>query len=214
MKSEEQQMATITTSNPDATEKPLAVPTDPVWRLSVDQYHTMIDTGVLTDDDPVELLKGWLITKMPKKPPHRLSTQLTREALAVLLPPGWYVDAQEPITTKDSEPEPDVVVVRGDRRHYADRHPGPEDIVLVVEVSDATLKRDQGLKKQLYASAEIPVYWIVNLIENRCEVYTTPSTTAEPPDYRERVDYGSSDAIPVTIDGAEVGQIAVRELLP
>jgi hypothetical protein len=88
------------------------IPTDQIWRLSVEQYHQMIRIGILTDDDRVELLEGWLVTKMPKNPPHRLSTQLTREAIARLLPPEWYVDDQEPITTEDSEPEPDISVLR------------------------------------------------------------------------------------------------------
>src|SRR5947209_7884549 len=94
-----------------------------LWQLSVGQYHQMIQTGILTDDDPVELLEGWLVTKMPKNPPHRLTTQLTREALAPLLPAGYYVDDQEPMTTDESEPEPDVMIVRGTRRNYRDRYP-------------------------------------------------------------------------------------------
>ena len=207
-------MSAPMTSNQAAAGKPLAVPTDPIWRLSVDQYHIMIDAGVLTDDDPVELLDGWLVTKMPKNPSHRIATRLTREALSHIVPSGWYVDAQEPITTMDSEPEPDVVVIRGDTRQYADRHPGPGDVALVVEVADATLKRDQETKKRLYAAAGIPIYWIVNLIENRCEVYTTPSGPVEQPDYRQRMDYGLSDTVPVMIEGIEVAQIQVCELLP
>src|SRR5205085_6956634 len=114
-------------------------PADPIWRLSIDQYHQMTRTGILTDDDPVELLEGWLVTKMPKNPPHRLSTQLTREALERLLPAHWHVNDQEPITTEESEPEPDITIVRGERRQYLERHPAPSEIALVVEVSDTTL---------------------------------------------------------------------------
>ena len=100
------------------TRPPLAppAPPEPIWRLSVEQYHEMIDAGILDEDDPVELLEGWLIPKMPKNPPHSFTTDLTREALAGLLPTGWYVRGQEPITTEDSEPESDVAVIRGDRR--------------------------------------------------------------------------------------------------
>jgi Uma2 family endonuclease len=76
---------------------------------------------------------------------------IMREELAQLVPVGWYVDAQEPITTNDSEPEPDVVIVRGDRRQYRDRHPGPDDVALVVEVSDSTLQRDRTMKQRMYA---------------------------------------------------------------
>ena len=163
----------------------VTLPIMPIWRLSVEQYHRMIRFGILTDDDPVELLAGWLITKMPKNPPHRLSTQLTREAIARLLPPGWYADAQKPITTDDSEPEPDVVVVRGERRDYRDHHLRERDVTLVVEVADTTLQRDRTLKKRLDARAGIPTYWIVNLADNRLEVYTEPAGAAEQADYRQ-----------------------------
>jgi Uma2 family endonuclease len=191
-----------------------AVPPDVIWRLSVDQYHAMIHAGILTDDDPVELLEGWLVAKMPKNPPHRAVTRLIRQVLERLVPAEWYVDSQEPITTDDSEPEPDVVVVRGETRHYLDRHPGPHDVGLVIEVADTTLQRDRGFKKRLYARAGIPVYWIVNLSDNQCEVYTEPSGPEPQPDYRQRQDYGASDVIPVVLAGVEVGRIAVRELLP
>jgi len=192
----------------------VAVPNDYIWRLSVEQYHEMIRAGILTDDDPVELLEGWLVVKMPKNPPHRLVTGLTRSALERLLPGGWYVDAQEPVTTETSEPEPDVVVVRGERRQYADHHPGPQDLALVVEVSDATLPRDRGLKKRVYARNSIPVYWIVNLVDGQVEVYTDPTGPAEQPDYRQRQDYQPADELPLTIEGKEVGRVLVRELLP
>jgi Uma2 family endonuclease len=185
-----------------------------LWRLSVEQYHAMIDAGILTDDDPIELLGGYLVSKMPKKPQHRLSNRLVREALERLLGDGWYVDSQEPITTTNSEPEPDVMVVRGEPRQYAERHPGPQDLALVVEISDATLRRDQTLKKELYAQAGIAVYWIVNLPESRVEVYTGPSKSAGTPDYRWRSEYGAGDAVPVSIQGVEVGRLEVADLLP
>lgn len=190
-------------------------PALPIWRLSVPQYHSMIDAGILTEDDPVELLEGWLVTKMPKNPPHRLSTQLTREALAYLLPVGWYVDAQEPMTLSDSEPEPDVMVVRGQRRDYAERHPGPGDLALVVEVADATLQRDRTIKKQLYSRAGIPTYWLIDLINRQLDVYTEPFVAGEQADYRRIEHYQRlEDRVPVWIAGQEVGHLTLRDLLP
>ena len=189
-------------------------PDDFIWRLSVEQYHEMIRAGILTADDPVELLEGWLVYKMPKNPPHRIATRLTQDALEAIVPAGWYVDSQEPITLDDSEPEPDVTIVRGATRSYRDRHPGPADLALVVEIADAMLDRDRGTKKRLYARAGIAIYWIINLAENILEVYTDPSGATEEPDYRQRRDYGSSDFVPVVIEGGEVGRIAVRDLLP
>jgi Uma2 family endonuclease len=193
----------------------LAVPTDPIWRLSIDQYHQMIRAGILTDDDAVELLEGWLIPKMPKNPPHRLSTQLTREALAARLPAGCYVEDQEPITTEDSEPEPDVAIIRGERRQYLDSHPTPQEVALVVEVSDTTpLQRDRTSKLRLYARAGIPVYWIINLPEHQIEVYTEPTGAVEAPGYQQRQDFHAAETVPLFIDGREVGQVSVRDLLP
>jgi Uma2 family endonuclease len=203
-----------TTQFEQPTVKPPAVPGEPIRRLTVKQYHAMVQAGILTEDDTVELLEGWLVAKMPKNPSHSSATRLTRHALEGITPPGWYVDTQEPITTLDSEPEPDVVVMRGDVRQYIDRHPGPRDLALIVEVSDATLNRDREFKKRLYASAEIPVYWIINLIDNQCEVYTDPSGPTETPDYRQRRDYARSETVPVVVDGKEIGHIAVEEMLP
>ncbi len=191
-----------------------SVPTEPIFRLSVAQYHQMIDAGILTDDDPVELLDGWLVQKMSKKPPHSVSTLKTRNTLARVLPPGWFVNTQEPVTTDTSEPEPDVIAVRGEVEQYAERHPGPQDVGLAVEVSDSTLARDRGLKKRLYAQNRIAIYWIVNLIDNQVEVYTDPTGPAETPDYRQRRDYGVLDEIPLVIDGNEIARFPVRDLLP
>jgi hypothetical protein len=190
------------------------VPNDPIWQLRIEQYHQMIQTGILTDEDPVELLEGWLVTKMPKNPPHRLTTQLTREALAALVPPGYYVDDQEPLTTDESEPEPNIMIVRGQRRDYHDHHPGPHDIAVVIEVSDTTLQRDRTLKKQIYARGSIPIYWIINLGEQQIECYSRPSGPAEHPDYQQRQDYSATTDIPVQLGEDLIGHLAVAELLP
>ena len=191
-----------------------AVPRDPIWRLSVAQYHKMIRAGVFTDDDPVELLEGWLVTKMPKNPPHTTVTQLIRDLIARLLSEGWFVNAQEPITTADSEPEPDIAIVRGDRRQYLKHHPGPKDLAVVIEVSDSTLQRDRSLKKRLDARANVPCYWIVNLPEKQVEVYTSPSGPGSQPDYQARQDFLASDNVPLVLDGTQIGLLAVRDLLP
>jgi Uma2 family endonuclease len=198
---------------------PFAVPADPIWRLSIEQFHQMTRTGILTDDDPVELLEGWLVTKMPKNPLHRLSVQLLREALERLLPSRWHVNDQEPITTEESEteesePEPDIAIVRGERREYLERHPAPADLALVIEVSDTTLQRDRTGKKRIYARAAIPEYWIVNLAERHVEVYSKPQTDALEPDYQERRDYSETESIPLVIEGHEIGRLSISAFLP
>jgi Uma2 family endonuclease len=193
---------------------PPAVPSDPIWRFSVREYHDMIRAGILGEDDPVELLDGWLVTKMTKNPPHSVATGLVRHALEGIVPKGWYVRSQDAITLATSEPEPDAVVARGDLRAFVDRHPGPEDVALVVDVADASLHRDWTSKKRLYAQAGIPVYWIVDLVERRIEVYTDPSGATDEPDYREHRTFGKSEEVPLVIDRREVGRIAASVMLP
>src|SRR5262245_44754548 len=124
-------------------EKSTDIPEYPVWRITVGQYHRMIETGILTEDDPVELLEGLLIEKMTKNRRHSVSTRRTRRSLERIMPSGWYVDSQEPITTSDSEPEPDVIVVRESMSEVTDRQPLAEEVTLVIEVSDATLPKDR-----------------------------------------------------------------------
>lgn len=193
-----------------------AVPGEPIWRLSVEQYHRMIQAEILTDDDQVELLEGWLVATMVKKPAHETAARLVQRSLERAMPPGWEVGKERPITlaSQDSEPEPDVIVMRGDVRQYAGRHPGPGDVELVVEVADSSLDRDRGPKKRLYAAARLPVYWIVNLIERSVEVYTLSGEHGERPDYGPCVIYRAPDAIPLGLEGREVARIPVADLLP
>ena len=190
------------------------VPEDPIWRMNTDRYHQMFEAGVLTEDDPVELLEGWLVEKVRKTPQHSMVTGLMRRELERLTKPGFFVAAHDPFTTEDSEPEPDGTVVRGEPKNYAGHHPGPKDIALVVEISDATLQRDRTIKLRIYARAAIPIFWIVNLIDGHIEVYADPTGPAEQPTYRQRTDFGPADDVPLIINGREIGRIAVRDILP
>ncbi len=202
----------------DAVPQPMTeedgIPRESLYRLTVEQYHAMAGAGILTDDDPVELLEGLLVCKMTKYRPHTMTTGLLRDALSEIVSSWCYVDAQEPVTTSDSEPEPDLLVVRGTRRDYTDRQPGPEEVVLVVEVADTTLRRDRGVKKRIYAAAGLSIYWIVNLKERQVEFYTGPTGPAQRSTYAQRRDYGLGDTILVVIDDTEVGRILVKDVLP
>ncbi len=142
----------------------------PLWRLSVGRYHEMVRHGILTEDDEVELLDGLLVSKMTKSTAHRVAKLLAQNSLAKVVPEGWYVDSQDAITLANSEPEPDVMVIRGQPRDYLEHHPLAGDLALVVEVSDSSLHHDQGFKKEIYAAAAIPVYWIINLIDRQVAV--------------------------------------------
>lgn len=191
-----------------------AITHDRIWRMSVEQYRAMVQAGILTEDDPVEMLEGWLAQKSARNPRHQVVTGLIYRALERLLGGGWYVDSQEPVTTTDSEPEPDVTVIRGEILDYLQRHPHPHEIALVVEVAEATVRRDRGTKKRIYARAGIPVYWLVNLVNQTVVVYTEPDSAASPPDYRRHKIYCPGEQIPVVVDGTVIGQLAVDEILP
>src|ERR1700687_4696306 len=107
-------MSVIAQAGSGALDRDTAVPsTVSIYQLTVEKYHQMVNTGIISEDEPVELLKGWLVRKTRKNPRHSASTGLTREALANVLPSGWHVESHGPITTADSEPEPDISVVRG-----------------------------------------------------------------------------------------------------
>jgi Uma2 family endonuclease len=200
---------TITAADPQHD-----IPDVPIYRLSVAEYHAMAKAGILTADDRVELLEGWLVAKMSKNPAHCLVMGLIQDALANLLTPGWHLRVQGSVTATTSEPEPDLTIVRGQRRDYQHRHPGPGDVAVVIEVADTTLRTDQGSKKRLYARAGIAVYWIVNLVDRCIAVYTEPSGPAETPDYAQHHEYQPGDDIPVILDGTAAGSLTVREVLP
>lgn len=184
-------------------------------RFTVDEYHRMISAGVLKEGEPIELLDGWLVLKMTRNPPHDLSLSLTRKVVEARLPDDWFLRVQSAITIPEyNEPEPDIAAVRGPERRYATRHPGPLDITMLVEVSDASLQEDREDKAPVYAAASIAVYWIVNIPDNQLEVYSDPSGPAPDPAYRQKQVYHPGDQVPLTIDGREVAKIAVSDLLP
>jgi Uma2 family endonuclease len=181
--------------------------------FSVDEYHRMIKAGVLGEDEPVELLEGWILYKMTRNPPHDVAVALASKLLVRLLPDGWHVRPQAAITTEDSEPEPDLAVVRGDERLYLSRHPGPADTLLVIEVSDTSLHRDRVEKARVYARASIPTYWVVNLIDGRVEVHADPSGPGAPATYRSSVEYVPGQSIPLEVGGQRL-EVRVNDLLP
>jgi Uma2 family endonuclease len=184
----------------------------PLYRFSLEQYHQMIQAGVLREGERAELLEGWIVAKMTRNPPHDFA--LSRlDRLLRRLSDDWVVRAQCALTLRLSEPEPDVAVVRGPDDRYRTRHPGPQDTALVIEVADASLDEDRGIKLRAYARARIGLYWIVNLPDARVEVYTDPRGGRNP-GYRQRQDYGAGDSIPLVLGGQDFGAIPVSELLP
>ena len=185
---------------------------EPIFRLSVDQYHELMRAGVLMDGDPVELLEGVLVRKMTLYPPHTGTVLSLRRRIEPELPSGYRYRAEQPVVLGDGEPEPDGVIALGTPADDFVFHPPAADVRLVIEVADATLARDRTIKLRSYARAGIPAYWIVNLIDRQVEVYTDPDPAAVPdPTYRCR-DVFAGDAT-VTVPVADV-VVSVAVLLP
>lgn len=181
-------------------------------RLTVAQYHQLAEDGILTDDG-VELLEGLVVKKMPKNPRHVLVLKRISRLLEKMLSRKFGLRIQDPITLSSSEPEPDLVVVRGKDDDFEHRHPGPEDVAMVIEVSETTLRLDRGTKKRLYAEAKLPIYWIVNLVDNQIEMLTEPSGPAEKPDYAKREVAEVNATLSLNIDQKHLGTVAVKDIL-
>jgi Uma2 family endonuclease len=145
-------------------------------RFSIAEYHRLGELGFFAPDERVELIRGELIVKATKSTFHSVCNSLLAEELILLLTRLAHVRTQELIilSTTDSEPEPDVVIARNRYDNYLDSHPEPADILLVIEVSDSTLKYDQRTKLSLYAEAGISNYWIFNLVDRQLEMHSEP----------------------------------------
>ncbi|MDH3602377.1 MAG: Uma2 family endonuclease [Candidatus Tectomicrobia bacterium] len=150
-------------------------------------YRDLLDmerTGIIGEDEHIELLGGQ-IYKMTIKPPHAMAVSILTQKFSVAFDGRAQIIPQNPLRLSDDLndtelPQPDVMLVQN--QLYLD-HPRPENVLLLVEVSDNTLHKDQTLKLPLYAQVGIPELWIVNLIQRRLEVYTEPKGD----DYQHRV---------------------------
>jgi Uma2 family endonuclease len=143
--------------------------------LTVTDYHRMIETGIIHEGEHVELISGQILNMAAKGTRHTVSTTELMGELPILLGRRVKIRCQDPITLPNhSEPEPDIVIARLREDNYVNSHPAPADIILVIEVADSTLNFDRNTKAPLYAAVGISEYWIVNLVENRLEIYTQP----------------------------------------
>jgi Uma2 family endonuclease len=185
----------------------------PAYKVSVDQYEAMVESGIFTEHDRLQLINGMLVAKVTQGDDHSVSDELCRTSLSAVLPPGWSIRTNKPVRLlPDSEPEPDETVVRGSIRDYARGKrgtPGPQDVGLIVEVSQSSLAADRAMVR-IYGPAGIPVYWIINLVDRQVEVYSHP----QPDGYATCDVYRPGESVPVVLDGKIVGQIAVDDMLP
>jgi Uma2 family endonuclease len=182
-------------------------------RFSVEEYHRLDELGIINVKVRYELIRGLILEKPAMNPAHRNSLRrLTTRMLEIPIAPH-FIETQAPITLADSEPEPDLSIWAGPDGKYRDRHAGPEEILLAVEIADSSLAYDRGEKLQLYAESKIPIYWIVNIRERKIEVYTQPKNGGNP-SYRSHHDYKIGDSVPVVLGKKTVGSIPVSEILP
>jgi len=150
-------------------------------RFTVDEYHRMAEAGILGEDDRVELIEGEIVTMSPIGSRHA-SCVAKLTALFSRVQEQWIVWVQNPIRLgKHSEPQPDVALLKPREDFYATAHPGPEDILLVVEIAETSTDYDRTVKVPLYARFGIPEVWLVDLAGEHIEVYRKPS----PQGYRE-----------------------------
>ena len=197
-----------------------ATPDSPVvelFRITTDRYNRMGELGLIEPSDRVELLDGLLVKKRAKGPRHVTATHRAFKTLLARLPEGWHPRVEAPVELPqgpdgDSSPEPDLVVVRGDDLLYNHRHPGPRDVVLVVQVADSSLWIDRkGLRR--FGWAGVPMVWIVNLRNRTVEVYTGPTGPVEDPGYAQKVTRGAEAVLELPLDGLTIGDLRVADLL-
>lgn len=150
-------------------------------KWSIDDYHQMVEAGILRDRK-VELLQGEIVEMPPEKPIHYATANEGSHYLSRLLKGKADVRFNGPITLTDSEPEPDIAVVKIRESRYRDRHPTPEDIYWVIEVAQSSQKKDLEVKREIYAAAGIPEYWVIDLSAQQLIVFRRP----EQGEYRDR----------------------------
>jgi Uma2 family endonuclease len=192
----------------------LSLPAPSPRRWNREEYHRAAELGIFRPDERLELIEGEVVQKVsPQSSPHAYAVMVSADVLEAAFGPSFHVREEKPLVMSDvSEPEPDVLVVRGSLRENP-KHPTPENTVLVLEVSESTLAFDQGRKAAAYAKAGIQDYWVVNLRERHLEVRRDPVQQGDS-SFTYRV-------IQILKSGAEIAplvlplnSIRVDELLP
>jgi Uma2 family endonuclease len=147
----------------------------PRHRLTVADYRRLGEARILGEDDRVELLEGQLVDMSPIGPRHALAVDALTELLVHAVAGRGLVRVQNPITLDSgSEPQPDLTVVRRSWPGYPNAHPGPDDVLLLIEVADISLEVDLGVKRELYARAGVREFWIVDLTTDSVLVHRDP----------------------------------------
>ena len=143
-------------------------------RFSLEEYEQMIEFGILTEDDRVELIRGEIVDKMTISEAHAACVKRLNNDFCRIIGSQAIVSVQDPVVILRSRPEPDVVLLVPREDFYGDSHPQVSDILLLIEVADSSLNHDRTDKLALYAEAGVREYWIANLIDTCVEVHRQP----------------------------------------
>ena len=180
----------------------------PRYRLTVEDYHRMAEAGILGEEDRVELIEGELIQMPPIGAKHAEVVDYINDVFSRQVGDDKRVRIQNPVQLSDyGELYPDVTILR--KRRYFDAHPGPDDVLLIMEVSDSTLAYDRDIKVPLYAAHGILEVWLINIKERCIEIYRNPSPEKRRYQSIQRIERGA-------ITAANVPEVALSlsELFP
>jgi Uma2 family endonuclease len=179
------------------------------YHWTVDTFYRAIAAGVFDEPSRLELVKGEIWDRDVMNPPHATVTARIAQRFRALFEPRLFVREEKPLYLDfDGQPVPDVLVVNGGLDDYAQRHPGPDDVCLVVEVTDTTVERDTVEKALLYAQAGIADYWVALLNDRELLVYRNPTQDG----YSEPQRLRNGDVVAPLFAPNET--IAVADLLP
>lgn len=186
--------------------QPITVPA-PKRRFSVEEYHRLAEAGILHENDRVELIHGEIIQMSPIGPKHAGNLDRIVKVLTFLFGDSAIVRSQNPVRLNDySEPEPDISILKPRRDFYTTAHPLPDEVLLIIELSESSLEYDQEVKRPAYAANGIPEYWIIDLKNNCVLVHTGASGEA----YLQIRAFQINESIE---SPGLPGPVAVRELL-
>jgi len=146
------------------------------WRFSLEDYHRMIDAGILKGDDRVELIDGEILKMSPIGSRHATSVRELNTRFTIALGDRAIVSPQNPVSVRPrSEPQPDIAILAARKHKYRKAHPEPGDVLLMIEVADSSVRFDRNRKLPLYASSGIVETWLVDLVHNVVVVATEPT---------------------------------------
>jgi Uma2 family endonuclease len=183
-----------------------------LFEFSVAAYERLVDLDILTKNDHVELLEGVIVQMSPKGIGHNFAVDYLQRALIKMFDAEWFVRTQGTLQLSETEPEPDLVVLRGQPENYQYRHPNEHDVGIIIEVSDSSLKTDREAKGSIYAKYDLPEYWIVNLVDEHVEIYKRdPNHESQ---YLPPTLIGKDQTLPVELEGKVYGEIRVAKLFP